>query len=332
MIDSLKWLLNIQRKRSRLTQVASGFTLVELLVAMMISTIVITTLLTFVTNMIDTERREQAKATTEQEVQAALDYIADDLQEAVYIYDADGINAIKSQLPNPGAKDRVPVLVFWKRLFLPKDSEVTLSKGNSTKVGCLAKIPGTNTCNERDYFVYSLVAYYLIKNNNSKDSIWSSTARIGRFEVQDGISNPNIPNSYLKDKDPGFKLFDLSLPGNIKDKMNAWTKDSSNYDLRKNKIETLVDYIDQSKESGVPTPVNCEITTSAEAQQVPENDANPLGIYSFYACVDSSRNLAQVYLRGNALARIHQNAMYSNDQSVYFPTVNVQVQSWGTIN
>jgi len=313
MIDSLKWLLNIQRKRSRLTQVASGFTLVELLVAMMISTIVITTLLTFVTNMIDTERREQAKATTEQEVQAALDYIADDLQEAVYIYDADGINAIKSQLPNPGAKDRVPVLVFWKRSFLPKDSEVSFN---------------------RDYFVYSLVAYYLIKNNNSNDSIWSTNARIGRFEIQDGVRNPNSPNNYLKNKDSGFKLFDLSLPGNIKDKMNAWVKDGENYDLRKNKIETLVDYIDQSNGSGVPNPVNCKITTSAEAQQVPENNtnSNSLGIYSFYACVDSSRNLAQVYLRGNALARINQDATYSNNQSAYFPTVNVQVQSWGKIN
>jgi len=314
MIDSLKWLLNIQRKRSRLTQVASGFTLVELLVAMMISTIVITTLLTFVTNMIDTERREQAKATTEQEVQAALDYIADDLQEAVYIYDADGINAIKSQLPNPGAKDRVPVLVFWKRLFLPKDSQASF---------------------DRDYFVYSLVAYYLIKNNNSNDSIWSSATRIGRFEIKNGVRDPNNPNNYLTGKtpDPGFKLFDLSLPGNIKDKMNAWTKDKLiNYDLRKNKIETLVDYIDQSNGSGVPTPVDCKITTSLEAQQVPENDANPIKIYSFYACVDSSRNLAQVYLRGNALARINQDATYSNSQSAYFPLVNVQVQSWGTIN
>jgi prepilin-type N-terminal cleavage/methylation domain-containing protein len=313
MIDSLKWLLNIQQKRSRLTQVASGFTLVELLVAMMISTIVITTLLTFVTNMIETERREQAKATTEQEVQAALDYIADDLQEAVYIYDADGINAIKSQLPNPGAKDRVPVLVFWKRSFLPKDSEVSFN---------------------RDYFVYSLVTYYLIKNTNSNDSIWSSTARISRFEIQNGVRDPNNPNNYLTGKtpDPGFKLFDLSLPGNIKDKMNAWTKDKTNYDLRKNKIETLVDYIDQSNVTGVPVPVDCKITTSSEAQQVPGNDANPLGIYSFYACVDSSRNLAQVYLRGNALARIHQNATYSNGQSVYFPTVNVQVQGWGKIN
>lgn len=309
MIDSLKWLLNIQRKRSQLTQVASGFTLVELLVAMMISTIVITTLLTFVTNMIDTERREQAKATTEQEVQAALDYIADDLQEAVYIYDADGINAIKSQLPNPGAKDRVPVLVFWKRSFLSKASQASF---------------------DRDYFVYSLVAYYLIKNNSSNDSIWSSTARIGRFEIRDGIRNPNNPTNYLKDKDPGFNLFDLSLPGNIKDKMNRWKKDGD-YDLRRNKVETLVDYIDQSKQPGVPTPVNCKVTTSAEAQQVPVNDANP-GIYSFYACVDSSRNLAQVYLRGNALARINQDATYSNNQSVYFPTVNVQVQSWGTVN
>jgi len=36
-------------------------------------------------NIMDSERKEQAKTTSEQELQSALDYIAGDLEQAVYI-------------------------------------------------------------------------------------------------------------------------------------------------------------------------------------------------------------------------------------------------------
>lgn len=299
-----------------------GFTLVELLVAIVISSIVVATLLSFMNNMLNSERREQAKLNAEQEIQTALDFIADDLRAAVYIYDADGIAAIRSQLPNTKT-DKVPVLVFWKRTFIPKDTQVVTTNGTSTRVGCLTNISGTNTCNERDYFVYSLVTYYLIKD---QDYTWSNAARVGRFELQDGIKDPTNSTKYLTNPAPGFKLFDLTLPGTIKDKMNAWRKDSTNYDLRRNRIITLVDYIDHSNVA-IPLP-NCE-KISPNAQLVPAegNTANPLKIYSFYACVDSAKTLAQVYLRGNALARLNQDNTYSSSQSAYFPTVSVQVKS-----
>ncbi len=321
----------LKRLKSRLAQISAGFTLIELLVTIIISSIILSTLLSFVINLLSSERREEAKVNTEQEIQAALDYIADDLQEAVYIYDADGIAAIKNQLPNPTATDKVPVIVFWKRTFLPKDSQVILKNGSSTRVGCLAKTSDPNICDERDYFVYSLVTYYLIKNT---DSARSNTARVGRIEIQDGIKDSQNYNNYLTNPDPGFQLFNLNVPGTLKDKMNAWTKDiSTAYDLRKNQIDTLVDYVDESIGAGVPLPLNCE-NISLNAQLVPANNtiANPLRVYSFYACVDSSKNLAQVYLRGNALARIEQNATYSNNQSGYFPSGIVQVKSKGIIS
>lgn len=339
MVVLIKWLFKHKRviqNRKFEFQNQNGFTLIELLVAMAISAIVITTILSFANNMISNERREQVKATTEQEIQAALDYISDDLQEAVYIYDADGVTAIKSQLPLPEDKDKVPILVFWKRSFLPKDSEITLINGTTT-VGCLAKIPHTNICNERDYHIYSLVAYYLIKNSDSINPDWSNTAQIGRFEIQNGVRDPYSSHNYLPNKtpDPGFKIFDLTNSGNIKDKMNAWKKDELiNYDLNRNPIDILIDYIDQSTGSEVPKLESCTITTSPNAQQVPANNpnANPLEIYSFYACVDSSKTLARVYLRGNAMARIDRNATYSNSQSAYFPAASVQVQSRGKID
>ncbi|MGH8001871.1 MAG: hormogonium polysaccharide secretion pseudopilin HpsC, partial [Brasilonema sp.] len=158
----LKWLFIKQLKLFRVKQKCNGFTLVELLVGIVIATIVITPLLGFMINIMTTERQEQAKANTEQEIKAALDYIARDLKQSVYIYDADGINAIRKQLPRYGDKNKFfPVLVFWKRQIISKESSKM----------------------ENDILFYSLVAYYLIKDN---DSTWSKAARIGRFQIRDG--------------------------------------------------------------------------------------------------------------------------------------------------
>ena len=316
----LKFFKNLAGRRK-------GFTLTELLVTIVIASIILASLLTFLNIMLNSERQEQAKATAELEIQEALDYIATDLEEAAYIYDADGINAIKSQLPNHTAIERVPVLVFWKRTFLPKTQDITNISGTTTTVGCLVKLPPANTnCDNRDYFIYSLIAYYLIKDDNP---IWSSTARIGRWEIQDGIKDPYNSNNYLTNPDPGFKQFDLSLAGSLTRKMNAWTKSNLAYTAS---TKILIDYLDHSTGASVPPLVSCT-NTSSTAQQVPANGTanNPLEIYSFYACVDSSKNLARVYLRGNALARIEPSATYTSSRDTYFPTANVQVQSRGLI-
>ena len=138
--------------------------------------------------------------------------------------------------------------------------------------------------------------------------------------------------NYLINPAPGFRLFDLTQSGTLKDKMNAWQKDTfTAYDLRRNKVEILADFIDQSIEA--PVPNGCA-NVSPTAQQTPANNSaiNPLKIYSFYACVDSSLNLAQVYLRGNALARIEREATYSDSRSDYFPSGSVQVKSRDTLS
>ena len=134
---------------------AKGFTLIELLVAMLIATIIISTLLSFVVSIIDIDRREQAKVESQGEVQAALNYIADDMQEAVYIYNADGITRLTTDTPeipaNPSAipptplipavppqlpivSDSTPILVFWKRIYYAPDD---IPKGGTRFAGCV---------------------------------------------------------------------------------------------------------------------------------------------------------------------------------------------------
>ena len=82
-MSSLKWLVLNQLKRSRVTHKMGGFTLIELLISMILAVLVITPLLAFMVNIMTTDRQEQAKATSEQELKTALDYIARDLQQSV---------------------------------------------------------------------------------------------------------------------------------------------------------------------------------------------------------------------------------------------------------
>ncbi|MEA5551288.1 hormogonium polysaccharide secretion pseudopilin HpsC [Anabaena cylindrica UHCC 0172] len=328
MTNTLKLLLRNQLKSSKVIQQASGFTLIELLIGMAMAFLIITPLLGFMISVMNTEQQEQAKANSEQEIQAGLDYIARDLKQAVYIYDADGINALTStansgpQIPAP--TDRTPVLVFWKRELV---EDVIANSG---------------TADKDDTFVYSLVAYYLIKNN---DTTWSKAARIGRWQIRDGVVTTSTSDSdsklctgytsrYVKgptsnpDKycpSTGFEPFDLSQQGTITESMNAWTKKASTTYTADTLV--LVDYIDQTT-TGAPL-ATCPNSASAD---ITWSKVAPTSRTSFYACIDVLNTTSEVFIRGNALARINtqgNNIAYSDGQKTYFPTANTRVQGRG---
>ncbi|MBE9051702.1 hypothetical protein IQ243_14965 [Nostocales cyanobacterium LEGE 11386] len=319
MIKTLKCLLISQLKCSKIPQEIGGFTLIELLVGMIIAVLVITPLLGFMINVLSTDRQEQAKANSEQEVQAALDYIARDLQQAIYIYDAAGVDAIRNQLPNPTVTDRVPVLVFWKRELVKQAITITGIQKDDT-------------------YVYSLIAYYLLKDTNST---WSNAARITRWQIKDGVAATTgagvdcvghtgkyISSDYCPSD--GFALFKLDGPGTIDEKMNAWLKGSA---TPPSPI-VLVDFIDQSLSTNSPPPPS-KITCPTGSTLVAPNTVNFNGrdtfkMTSFYACVDRVNTTAQVFLRGNALARLQNNNLdYTPNKSTYFPTASIRVQGRG---
>jgi len=321
------------RKRSKPPRKSAGFTLIELLVAIIIAALVITPLLGFMINILSTDRKEQAKATSEQEIQAAADYIARDLQQAVYIYDAPALNnnlnlttpansGIKDQLPT--VTNGTPVLAFWKRELVkeavPIDSTNCKTANDTTR---------EEKCN--DTFVYSLVAYYLIKDD---DTTWSDAARIARFQISDGVKDSDgqyIPvNESRQARDEGFAPFNLGLSGSLRSKMNRWdgrttpqtnTPDADQNDEDyTNTPQVLVDYIDHST-SNLPPNETC-----------PNDSNNKFKTHSFYACVYSSQNIARVYLRGNALARIQSNNItYDESTSSYFPTAKIEVKGIGSL-
>jgi prepilin-type N-terminal cleavage/methylation domain-containing protein len=305
----LKWLLLNRLKSSNIKQKIDGFTLIELLVGIILAALVITPLLGFMVNVMVSDRQEQAKATSEQEIKSALDFIARDLEQAVYIYDADGINAIRSQLPQYSQKDQFfPVLVFWKRQFI--SGGISVTGGNN------------------DTFVYSLVAYYLIRDGNST---WSNVARIGRFQISNGygVTSTDINNT----RDPGFQMFNLQNSGTLKTKMDSWTPMAG--ESYTQQILPVIDYVDQttinSTSNPAPTCSTGQVVPnySGTGDSVPTGNTNTRG---FYVCVDSTNTVVEVYLRGNALARIQNNNFdFNGSNKVYFPQASRRVQGRGFV-
>jgi len=328
-----------QRNRSGPDKTDKGMTLVELLVGAIMAFLIITPMLGFVVDMLNTDRREQVKSNTEQDLQAAVDFIAQDLSQAIYIYDGKTLNQIRDQLPENGNPNRVPILVFWKRQLIKKSIPVDASSTKKPKDCTLQndKVP----CN--DAYLSSLVAYYQFKDT---DNTWCQPSggdcptRIARYEITDGVKNP-LTQAYYdtseirpdQERNKAFNdKFDFSKP------TKEVTKGPPFPDH-----QVLVNYIDHSTNK-VPQPPDCKIalgvvdptaagSTPIKAEDLlttdgPPNSTNPT--YSFYACVDTARNIARVTIRGNSLRRLQPTYTdYKDEKSAYFPTATVQVQGLG---
>ncbi|MEG5001085.1 hormogonium polysaccharide secretion pseudopilin HpsC [Microcoleus sp. B4-D4] len=330
-----------QQNRSRPDQIEKGMTLVELLVGAIMAFLIITPMLAFVVDMLNTDRREQVKANTDQDIQAAVDFIAQDLSQAIYIYDNDGVNAIKAFLPpTVTGEDKTPILVFWKRQLLknslPVNSLTPLPKDCDPNA-----VPGAKgDCN--DTYVLSLVAYYQFKN---KDDTWCQPSgvlcptRIARYQIQDGLRDSNgVPYSApaVSKAQEISGAYNVGTPSNTppafdiaKPLENVTTKATWGV------AEVLVNYIDHNKVSlagteckialGNPTdPKDTTKSLEETTLQLSDQDTN-----SFYACVDTAKNIARVTIRGNSLRRLQADAPYNPKSPAFFPTATVQVQGLG---
>lgn len=319
----IQFLLENQFKYLKTAKSNRGFTLIELLVAMIIAAIIITPLLGFMISVIRTDRQEQAKVSSEQELQTAIGFMSQELQQAVYVYDKDGLDAIKNEIPPAvsnscnNSQTCTPVLVFWKRLFLDRKTELD-KKGGGGKI-TVGEAIKTVQGKEGDTFVYSLVGYYLVEGGN--DNPWSDVARITRFEIKDGIKGED--GEYLTEPSTGFASPPLDKKGDLKTKMNQWKKGTGNYTVG----DVLIDYVEVNK-SKAPQMAECDTTNTdpeLKEQRIPDNKTN---YNSFIACVNSKKNSVRVYIRGNALARVNLSTTneYKDAWSSYFPVVSIQVK------
>ncbi len=180
-----KFLLNTQFKlnQAKSAQAISGFTMIELLIGTIIAFLIIGPLLGFVVSILNDDVREQSKSAGEFELQAAIDYMSEDVSQAYYIYTPDQLEDV-GPLPNPDRGE--PLLVFWKlkrlRDAVPPASEID----NTDPINCNPDI-----CD--DASVRALVAYYLVEDNSP---IWcqpegdNCPKRIVRYEFNDGLKKP----------------------------------------------------------------------------------------------------------------------------------------------
>jgi len=359
MKNLLRLLLKTQHQQNRYgqAQTEKGMTLIELLIGTVMAFLIITPMLAFVVDMLNTDRREQVKANTEQDIQAAVDFIAQDLNQAIYIYDNNtiynaatdgtGTPGIRAQLPNPTGG--TPILVFWKR----KQIRNAVSVDTNPTTRTLPKDCNITDKPCNDTYVRSLVAYYLVRET-TLNSIWcqpsggngNCPSRIERYEINEGIvknlSGITIATRYYGDGEvkndsqkpnPAFNLaFDFSRPRNNVTNGAGFTSS-----------EVLVNYIDHTPK-GLP---DTECTTALGSPTVTlPGAATPTPVSedtlkvtdlaktnnSFYACVDTAKNIARVTIRGNSLRRLQDsNVASSTENSAFFPTANVQVQGRGAL-
>jgi type II secretory pathway pseudopilin PulG len=344
-----------QRNRSGPDQTDKGMTLVELLVGAIMAFLIITPMIGFVVDMLNTDRREQVKSNTEQDIQAAVDFIAQDLSQAIYIYDnntAEGVpNLLTKKFIPSEAKDGTPILVFWKRQQFK--NSLPIEGGKKPKDCDEKELKGSKACN--DTYVLSLVAYYQV---SGEPGIWCQPSggtcptRIVRYQIQDGLRDP----TNATDANPAKRYFaDTALknPDGQKrsDAFNIGTSAEAGFDISKptekvtnpnvkwERQDVLVNYIDHGTKPELKAD-ECQLAlgkpttlTGTTPSPIPEDTLKVTDrinkINSFYACVDTQRNLARVTIRGNSLRRIQTDANYDAKRAAYFPTASVQVQGLG---
>jgi prepilin-type N-terminal cleavage/methylation domain-containing protein len=166
----------------------AGFTLAELLVTVAISSGIIAGLMYLVTELTSTNQREAARNETQRDMQNALDYIAADLRESVYVYTGECLQGVGGSEDNnycPGIlgslpaalsnANSTPVLAFWKNELLPTEVRRRCSAG-SVPVDASG-----NRANCSTGHAYTLVVYSLSTANPNET--WNGRARITRYEL-----------------------------------------------------------------------------------------------------------------------------------------------------
>jgi prepilin-type N-terminal cleavage/methylation domain-containing protein len=245
-----------------------GFTLTELLIAIVVSSIIIATLLYLVVELLMINRREDVLTQTQQDMRRAIDYITRDVSEAIYVYATPKL--VEDELDLPAGN---PILAFWRLESVDTSGLGDCSAFTNTELEeCTALRVRQNT--------YNLVVY--IQQENDGNSLWRGPSRILRYEL------PKYQNVATLAKTPTYD--DPSQRTNSFETWTAGTGPRTGYSP-----PVLVDYVDA---------IN---TVDLDASKCPVGyGAATETSDSFYACLPADAGVAdrnqslRVYLRGNA--------------------------------
>lgn len=314
----------------------AGFTMTELLVSMIIAGVIISVLLSFVVDLVQTDRQEYVRAETQREMQTALDFMTNDLREAVYVYDAieqDRPTAprLSSFLPDFGA-NITPVLAFWKVERLPYDAS------GSLPATCT---PTDTECNQVliRRRAYSLVVY--LHDKNPPNNTWKGRSRIRRYILRKYNNLPNVASIT-----PGYA--DPQERTSFKDWPVGDNRRTGNPALPTGGAPVLVDFVDDANNANVNIPADdnscrSSLLTSPLYAQIPTNPPYrrvPLEQQtnnSFFVCVktlsftgtgteqETANQDVIIYLRGNPRGRL-------NNRAEPLETLKTQAVARGVVN
>ncbi|MFS8782384.1 type II secretion system protein J [Synechococcus sp. R6-6] len=192
---------------------SAGFTLIELLVSLLVASIFLLATAMIVIETMRLDREETGRTQVQAELTQAMQFIRQDLAEALYIYnDAEQPNGDRTpdliqKLYTPGwirrPNDAIPVVAFWKLEPIPQgcyEGNPTLQdirRGNATLPNQPPReFPLDQNDRNADWDtlvsrrgIYTLVVYYLRRNYNNAGNPtggtpWEGNARIDRFELR----------------------------------------------------------------------------------------------------------------------------------------------------
>ncbi len=336
---------SLQRKLTKWTP--SGFTLVELITTLAIGTIIVAVLGSVLVGLLRDEAQNASRAEVQNDVNAALDFMAADLAQAVYVYSAvtTGGDCIQGQgaasapntfcpglvnhLPNFGA-NRIPILAMWLLEKVPYDGNTATSIptdcstfSGSLAADCVALQNGRRA--------YTLAVYYLDTTPNEG---WVGTARIRRYLLRkfSTVTSTSlaITPGYVDPGGSDFRVWPYK-PNSSGTLTNNQTALPSNNIAN---LPVLTDFIDANFASLGATPVPCP-TVSANVSstgfvQVRSTAANTPN--SFYTCVlrigDTFNQSTFVYLRGNTTGK----PGFTGGETPSRPTANVTILNRGVRN
>jgi len=295
-----------------------GFTLTELLVVAIVGSLIISGLLTLVVQLMTTDRHENVRLETNREMQLALDYMASEVKEAVYVYTghclmaqndtdtnlacppganpSEGSNAIGNPnggfFPNAGAAaiasaNEVPVLAFWKQQPLPQVVRDQCTNGTTLpNIGGLP-VPCTTASS------YALVIYSLSTENAG--GTWRGGARIKRYVLPEFTA-------------AGARTAGYRTPEGVNTSINflSWPY-AATVARAGGGSAVLVDFVDATATGTPACPGGYSMSPHPTALAAAGNVPNTLR--SFYACItppDQGRNQdVLIFLQGNIAGRIN---------------------------
>ena len=294
---------------------------------MVISGLVVSGLLYLVVELLRIDNRETALEEVQRDTRRAMNYIADDLREAVYVYStpaavtADATTGVKDALPSGS----IPILAFWRIQPIDKDEMPGVCSTTYTSDADKKKACDTLTIRRA---AYELVVYV---QQTGPSPPWEGQSRISRYSLSQYKDSKKLEKT-LGYVDPGLQLSNFE----------NWQKDSSET-LPSNGSAVLVDYIDQISTSPDVIECNDDLIPNSRPGDYTVSPPDVREGSSFFACIRDPSSLLQqdlqiarsnqdvyVFLRGDASAR--SSSLAPASETSRSPVLQTQVLIRGVVN